>query len=395
MSKARYHSLDSLRGIASLQVVIGHCLVAIPAFGWTVYEMKGTPVHDLKFYLAYSPLHFFWSATPAVFLFFVLSGFVLSLPYYGSENNSNNYLKFFVKRIVRLYLPCFVIIVISLLLKLLFYRQNALAAFDTWILDVWKKPIDAKMLVRSFLLIENTFDGALWTLPIEIKLSLILPFFIYFHKKLNKYLSVLPVVLFPVFYYFLNRTYVFKLWPDLWTIYYFTFFLIGSLICKHRRTIIAWINSLSTVSFFLILAIAICAYTYQYSFWWIPEKYLLRLKKAEHYLYALSGAVFIIFALSDRMKNMLNSKLFLFIGKISFSIYLIHEVVVVTLAYLLCSYFNINIIIAMGFTTSVLLAVVFYKYIELPSSVLAKKVSDYVSAIFQRNKNIVNAQERA
>jgi len=95
------------------------------------------------------------------------------------------------------------------------------------------------------------------------------------------------------------------------------------------------------------------------------------------------------------MKNMLNSKLFLFIGKISFSIYLIHEVVVVTLAYLLCSYFNINIIIAIGFTTSVLLAVVFYKYIELPSSVLAKKVSDYVSAIFQRNKNIVNAQERA
>lgn len=394
MSKTRYHSLDSLRGIASLQVVIGHCLVAIPAFGWTVYEMKGNPIHDLKFYLAYSPLHFFWSATPAVFLFFVLSGFVLSLPYYSSETNTN-YLKFFVKRIIRLYLPCFIIIIISLLLKLLFYRQNALAAFDTWILDVWKKPINPQMLIKSFLLIENSFDGALWTLPIEIKLSLILPFFIYFHKRLNKYLSVLPVILFPVFYYFLNRTYIFKLWPDLWTIYYFTFFLIGSLICKHRHVIISWINSLPLFAFFFVLGVAVFTYTYQYSFWWLPEKYLLSLKKIEHYLYALSGGVFIIFALSDRIQVLLNSKFFLFIGKISFSIYLIHEVVVVTLAYILCNYLNIDTLISIGFITSVLLAIVFYKYIELPSSVLAKKVSDYVSTIFQPNKNMSYAKESA
>jgi len=78
--KQRYHSLDSLRGLACLQVVIGHCLVALPALAWLVYPATDKPVHDLKFYLAYSPVHFFWSATPAVIVFFVLSGFVLLLP---------------------------------------------------------------------------------------------------------------------------------------------------------------------------------------------------------------------------------------------------------------------------------------------------------------------------
>ncbi len=112
MPKTRYHSLDSLRGIASLQVLIAHSLVAVPALAWIADPRNG--VIDFSYFLTHSPLSFLWCDSKAVKVFFVLSGFVLSLPFF-EVNKQQSYHRFFIKRIVRLYLPCFAIIVISIL----------------------------------------------------------------------------------------------------------------------------------------------------------------------------------------------------------------------------------------------------------------------------------------
>jgi peptidoglycan/LPS O-acetylase OafA/YrhL len=385
-SNARYHSLDSLRGIASMQVVIGHCLVAIPSLAWLVYEQKGTVIHNAKFYIAYSPFHFFWSASPAVLLFFVLSGFVLSLPYYSSKSSLPNYWQFFVKRILRLYLPCFTIIVTSLLLMYFMYKPNQVTMFGDWIKDMWTTKMDTHRVVQLLLLNTyfNDIDSALWTLPIEIKLSLILPLFVYFHKKLNVLWSILSVVIYACLFHLLNHLDVHRFWSDFSTLYYFTFFIAGSLMCKYKTAVIGWIDGLSGLVFFLFFCFAVCIYTYQYSMWWLPAKIIKLMQKPEHYLYAVSGAMFIMVALSHRAKILETNKVFLFLGKYSFSIYLTHQVVVVALAYWLGTYMEPQVVISIAFVTALFFAVVFYKLIEMPALGVGKSVSGYLVSLFSK-----------
>lgn len=65
---SRFDQIDSIRGLAALSVVISHLSLVIPNV-YIVQKLKNTP------------LHIFWAGHEAVILFFILSGFVLALPY--------------------------------------------------------------------------------------------------------------------------------------------------------------------------------------------------------------------------------------------------------------------------------------------------------------------------
>ncbi|WP_189012253.1 acyltransferase family protein [Paenibacillus marchantiophytorum] len=73
----RYEELDSLRGLAALCVVFFHLYQVIP-------------INKLfKVIFEYSPLRLFISGGESVVMFFVLSGFVLALPYFDFLSNLN------------------------------------------------------------------------------------------------------------------------------------------------------------------------------------------------------------------------------------------------------------------------------------------------------------------
>src|SRR5882762_8330002 len=81
-----YPQLDALRGIAALMVVINHFVLVGPL--WWVTR---------------SPLRVVALGHEAVILFFILSGFVLTLQLNSSSRI--NYLDYLIKRICRIYLP--------------------------------------------------------------------------------------------------------------------------------------------------------------------------------------------------------------------------------------------------------------------------------------------------
>lgn len=384
--KQRYHSLDSLRGLACLQVVIGHCLVALPALAWLVYPETDKPVHDLKFYLAYSPIHFFWSATPAVIVFFVLSGLVLSLPYYSDNSNTPVYFKYFIKRILRLYLPCLAIILLSVLFKHLLYNPAGVTGFSTWINNIWSNPETIPEWTNRLLLngAVINIDPALWTLPIEIKLSLILPFFIYLLNKLPFLWDCAGAIMFTVVFYTLSKLGLKYAVPEYNNLFYFTFFLWGTLVCKYRHQISNWVNRLSNAAFTLLIVLSIFIYTFNYSMWWLPHRLMDFLERFHEYVSGIAAILFILIVLSSRAHNLFNSRLLKYIGKISFSLYLVHPVVLVSMAYLLHNYFNAYIIVSGAFLMSMLVSVVFYQCVEIPSLNLAQRVA--AMAISKKSK---------
>lgn len=83
--KSKLVYFDSLRGLASLAVVFSH--LALIYFPWLHnFSAETIPVnHPIQCWIHNSPFAFFYSGTAAVYLFFVMSGVVLSLS--AAKNN--------------------------------------------------------------------------------------------------------------------------------------------------------------------------------------------------------------------------------------------------------------------------------------------------------------------
>src|SRR5690349_9211043 len=89
----RYRALDAMRGLAAISVVIHHCILSLPQ-----------PAQDrIEALLKFTPLRPFSTGRPFVLLFFVLSGFVLTVAIRSDSRFS--YSAFVLKRVCRIYLP--------------------------------------------------------------------------------------------------------------------------------------------------------------------------------------------------------------------------------------------------------------------------------------------------
>jgi peptidoglycan/LPS O-acetylase OafA/YrhL len=168
---ARLPYLDSLRGVAASAVVAFHCWAA--ADGPTRLGLAGMP-HSPAAFILQGLSHFLDMGRGAVMLFFVLSGFVLACSLQGVGNTYGGYV---VKRLFRIYPAFAVALASSLLLHSLIgtphVADNALLqriyAVDTTVLDV----------VEAFLLWGTSqslnLDLVMWSLVHEMRISLLFP----------------------------------------------------------------------------------------------------------------------------------------------------------------------------------------------------------------------------
>ncbi|MEH7130439.1 acyltransferase family protein, partial [Neobacillus drentensis] len=156
--RSRFEELDSLRGIASMSVFFGH-LTLIPKF--TVLSILTT---------VYFPLNMFFSGGASVIFFFVLSGFVLFLPY--SNGKHQNYRGFLIKRVFRIYIPYLIAIILTIV-ACLFLSTGGIKGLSNWFNESWKFPITFNTLVNHIVLIgnfyTNEFDDVIWTLIQEMR----------------------------------------------------------------------------------------------------------------------------------------------------------------------------------------------------------------------------------
>lgn len=134
-NKSHISYLDSIRGLAALTVITEPYVIAY-----------GLPCEsDLcRRVLDCSPLNFWWDGGAAVSMFFVLSGFVLSLKYFRLGHRPDllhfNLLGFTLDRLFRIWLPYLVVVLISagLYLKLTetpILRTRLLPS--EWLTDRW------------------------------------------------------------------------------------------------------------------------------------------------------------------------------------------------------------------------------------------------------------------
>lgn len=377
----RIEALDSLRGIAALQVVIHHCLLSVPVL--CAMHGVGKPLpftsveNTILNALTYSPLHFFWLGNEPVILFFVLSGFVLSIPFNDGGQNFD-YRAYFVKRFIRLYIPYIALIFLSMLLRFVMYHPVNIHISNLF-LCMWTKPVSAEQVTKIILLRGDVgFQNVaptLWTLIIEIKLSLIFPLILFFYRRLNFVWSIVALLGIILAYHLLVRTALFARFElILWIFYYFSFFVMGAFLNFFKEYFLKIINTFPAAVMILMTIVALALSTYSWNIVWLPEHLNKPLKMPGDYVAGISAMLWILLFLSNYYRRMAASASLIWLGKISFSLYIVHPICLLIAVYSLWI-LPVPLLLFIGFILSFVLAAVFYKLVELPSLVFAKRIA--------------------
>src|SRR5271156_5465308 len=126
MASQRLESLDSIRGLAALSVLLGHTL---GMFNWptTYINWRGWPV-----------LNMITDGRSAVAMFFVLSGFVLARPFLTTPQKTMNIPAFYFRRITRIWLPWFFVFIASLAARHWLMRDyQTHPPVANWFAQIW------------------------------------------------------------------------------------------------------------------------------------------------------------------------------------------------------------------------------------------------------------------
>lgn len=365
----RIKALDALRGLAATAVVFSH-------------------LHDAFFvhhiFLDLTPVRFFWTGGEAVIFFFVLSGFVLSAPYLSTGNVP--FAKFFVTRLTRIYLPYLVAILICLFFSASIYNLTA-AHTHLFIEKRWPHPIAPNLLGNHLLLIGDfdttTYDEVIWSLVHEMRLAIVFPAFIWLLMALSlarclivaASLSLVAAMLTTLG---VDESVGFKS-SYLYSIHYLLFFLIGGLLAKHRRDIEAQLTSLTRKQVGFLLGLALALYVYSNAMNSVPKA--LHWKQAAQFGefladwgVGIASAIFVALAICDhRVAAFLNAKVFVFLGKISFSLYLVHIPILAAAFHIFPAIPEVvTVLAALPFILGG--AVLFHELVEAPSHRLGRKL---------------------
>lgn len=345
-----------------MTVVIAHLISVSSAYGLVV------ALANSRFF------HLFFASHEAVIMFFVLSGFVLSLPALNGKNQT--YSHFIVRRIARIYIPYLVTIIAAVILKENF-SKGGIDGLTDWFNRLWNVPFSWGLLWEHILLIggfnTDAYNPVIWTLAHEMRISIIFPFIMILVLRLNWRYSLGIGFLFSCIgsilhmKFGLNRVdYTYFL-----SIHYIFMFIIGATLAKQRDILIGGFTKISKINKVLFLIVGLLSYTY--SSWFFPNIAIIHNRALEEWATSFGVAILIIVALgSASISKILKGKVLQFLGKISYSLYLIHFMVLFTIVNVFYRVLPLWSMWLMTIVLSTALATLSYHFIELNSIRLGK-----------------------
>ncbi len=377
MNGNRIKSLDSLRGIASLTVVIFHCLLSYKLF-FNAYQN----VYDNHFvkWMSVTPLHTVWAGKEAVLLFFILSGFVLSIPYIN--NKPPQYSTFMMKRFFRIYGPYIVAMLFSTIMVSLFAHFKDVSGLSKTYSERWDHEVSLKAILSYIFMIDfdkANVNGVIWTLFHEMRISFIFPFFLLIIMKFNFVKSLFITVSINAFFFLIitlllkgieNEYVHFFVLSIRETFYYCTYFLFGAFLCKYKNKL-ERLENLNKPFKALLVLISLVLLN---SKWFVVLTGISNTRIED--LISVVG-ILLLFSLvltSKSLDRALSLTPLIWLGKVSFSLYLVHIPVLMLTTIFLSKIMPLSITFVFVPVISLIVAHFFNKYIEKPFSVLGSKI---------------------
>ncbi|MCP1423668.1 peptidoglycan/LPS O-acetylase OafA/YrhL [Paenibacillus sp. DS2363] len=376
--------LDGLRGLAAFAVVISHY---IQVFYPAALSGRAEQAHFAwDTWYGISPINLFYNGQFAVCLFFVLSGYVLSVKMYEEALDSETFLKLLRSSALRRYIRLAVPAAMSVLLVYLAISTNAFHLQDIWdttwtdmkknyyALDTNIYTVIKAAIYDPFFRFEaHPYNPVLWTMSYELLGSFLIFGFLSLFGRVKKRWIVYVVLSIA-----LIQT-------------YFVAFLWGMLLAdllKHK-----WVQSKILKVLVLLMGVYLgsAPYTSLLGTMYAPIEVLIeninewgQIDIDPRLLARTLGSALILFALlrSKVLQHVFGWKPFVYLGQISFSLYLIHFTFLNTFSAFLFSkvihYISYNLAYAITFLVSMVPLFIFshyyMKYIDQGALKLARKV---------------------
>ncbi len=319
----------------------------------------------------------------SVILFFVLSGFVLALPY--ARGSQQPYFDFAVKRVCRLYPPAAAAVLIAAALFEAVNAGMALPHATDITLKSWSSPVTPAGFERHLALAgypasSIALDPPLWSLIVELRASLAFPLLIMIVTRCGWASAVLGIAaafvcgrlnalhgdLSP----YAASTFAGSM---LLTVRYFVFFIFGINIAFYLRPLQAVLRRIPATG-----RIALCILIYLAN--WIMTSLCVDEHGYGLLLYGIFASYLIACCLTFAAPaRLLEKPVFAWLGKISFSLYLIHMPVMLAGLYLLSGILSLPVGIAISLPPMLITASAMQRFVEAPSVRLSKCVGRFIA----------------
>lgn len=316
-------SADGLRGLAALSVTVTHFVAAF--FPWLLFHNYGelfpryTGENLAAQVFGSPPLTLLYNGHFAVLIFFVLSGYVLTLPYFSRADAGDALQRRLWARYLRLNLPIAAALGLAYGAYRLGWMHNGAAASLSgslnWLGSFYPAGLGGigaleEAAFGAIVLGNASFLPPLWTLKVEFIGSLYILLF-YLAKPARR--LWLPLLLAGLLLYLVHREQ---------SVYYYAIFAGSALHCLSLSRKAAWV----------LLALGLYFGAYQHfrtMYGFLPDPRVWDIKTS----YNMIGAVCLCASvLSGIGRDLLASRPVQFLGRISFSIYLLHFIVLCSLS---------------------------------------------------------------
>ena len=233
--QARLVELDGLRGLAALSVVIGHLQKL-----WATDQA----VHPYGLPQLPAPLDVY--GTNAVLLFFILSGFVLSLP--AVAKHPQSYLTFVTRRVFRVDVPYLVVLALSVLGAAALHGP---VTQSDWFNQFWSQPVSWHLLEQHVLFLGNydtlQYDPPIWSLVHEMRISLVFPILCALVLRLKNGWSIAIAILLGGFARGIEFTGSDLAAQFAGTLFFTSLFVIGILLARNSNAIATRFSRITTI----------------------------------------------------------------------------------------------------------------------------------------------------
>lgn len=310
----KLNSAESIRGLACLAVVFSH--LSLTFFPYLHhFDVQAKAGSSLEYFIHHSPFAFWYSGTAAVFVFFVLSGFVLSYAILRKPELATTKIQhMLIKRYPRLAIPA---VVSCLICWAILQATNIPShAVNGWFQQYVTQNFSLSFaiyegLIGSFFFAESSSNWVLWTLHIELIGSLVLFLLLFLYQKHRVLFHVGAVVLPLLAWYLKGEGFFLGIASFVVGIYYYLY----------GKSLKLWSATLLFI-FGLYLA---GAHNTSTSYQWI---FALLGERTYDYCNVFAGFMIVYSVLMSReLSAKFDQKVLIWLGKLSFSVYLLHLIV--------------------------------------------------------------------
>jgi peptidoglycan/LPS O-acetylase OafA/YrhL len=383
----RIEALDSVRGIAAFIVVIHHCFLTQAVYSDYFFSTWKTHATGLVSWIfLYTPARLAWAGYEAVTLFYVLSGLVLALPWV--EGRAPEYKKYALRRMCRLYIPYVVGIAAAAVLNIVLLQHAYVSGASNWVNSMtWTNPVTPFVMFDHLAIIGHhaTINGVTHTLIWEIRVSLLFPLIIVpiCRWGMRGALAVLGclvalIVGLQLLYGDISKVgNLLASWPHQgiankaavelqWTAYYACFFVFGSVLAARIREIRLLFSGVGSWLGIVLLGAGLLVFQGHWSQWHAVQEFMVAV-----------GSVLILGAAlaPGGVEKILLKRFPRYLGRLSFSLYLVHVPVILALTILTHGTLSLPLLILIVVPVSIALADVFDRLVTAPSANLGHRLT--------------------